>query len=157
MQMADTAHVEAIHYHHIGWIWVLFVSGMLIHWLGQVWRLSQDSKTQIKTVVQVNWVPMLYRSFACGLVFAGIWQHPQMIASLLRFFGHPVSADEAEVLAWPMNNVLAGAYGFGLDSLWGYVPWLKSQMLGFVTSTTEVKKTTVLSQTTQVTQTPIQP
>jgi hypothetical protein len=141
---------EAIHYHHIGWIWVLFVSGLLVHWLGQIWRLGQDSKTTMRRVLCVNWVPMVVRSFACSLIFAAIWQHPQMIAAALKFIGHPISADEAAVFAWPMNNVISGAYGFGLDSLVGYIPILKSQMLGFVT--TEVKKTVTLSEVTQVSQ-----
>src|ERR1700722_447833 len=113
---------------------------MLLHWLLQIWQMSVDGKTSMISVVKKNVVPMLWRSFADGLIFAGIWQHPQMIADVAKFFGHPISADEASVFAWPMNNVLAGAYGMGIDYLISHIPGLKNAYPSLVV-VTEVKQT----------------
>jgi hypothetical protein len=128
MMIAEIADIPKAHYHHIYWIWVLFVVGMAMHWLLQVWRISQDTKTPMLAVINKNLVPVAFRSFVDLLIFAGIWQHPDILAQIAGFFGHPVTPDETAVFSIPMNNVLAAAYGVGLDSLIGYLPWLKSQL-----------------------------
>lgn len=117
-----------IHYHH-GWlIWILFFVGQVLHVALQVNSLADSSGKTRTTVLKNIFIPVMWRTFACAMIFGLIWQYPDMIAKLASMVGFNVSSDETSVLAIPMNNFIAGVYGLGLDSALGYIPFLKSQL-----------------------------
>lgn len=117
-----------IHYHH-GWlIWLLFLLGDALHVALQVDNLARSSKLTYKQVIQETGIKVLYRAFACAMVFGLLWQDPAIVSQIAKLVGFNISADEAEVFAIPINNAIAGLYGLFLDSLLGYIPFLKSQL-----------------------------
>jgi hypothetical protein len=117
-----------IHYHHALLIWGLFAFGILLHAALQVNAIAGHNKISFLTVLRVVAIPLVFRAFACSMIFLMIWQYPQMIAGAAKLIGHPMSPDESAVFAIPMNNAIAGLYGLFLDSLLGYIPLLKSQL-----------------------------
>ena len=134
-----------IHYHHIGVIWALFLVGEGLHVFLQVDDLARKNLQSRIAVLKCILAPVAYRAFACAMIFGLLWQHPDIVSRLAGYFGHPLSADESEVFAIPMNNSIAGLYGLFLDSLLGYIPVLKSQLPAL--NVTQTKQTTTLTQT----------
>lgn len=117
-----------IHYHHAWLVWVLFFVGEMLHIALQTDDLARKSKISRAAVLESVGIRVLWRAFACSMIFGLLWYYPGMLSGLLKHVGLPVSDDESAVLAIPMNNFIAGGYGLVLDSLVGYVPFLKSQL-----------------------------
>lgn len=116
----------AIHYHH-GWlIWALYLTGAALHVTIQVADIAAKNGWKRRDVIYAIAPAVAYRSFATAMAFGLIWHYPLFISSALKLVGVNVGADEASVLAAPMNNFIAGLYGLGLDSAFGYIPGLKS-------------------------------
>lgn len=117
-----------IHFHHLWLIWIIYYWGQLIHAALQVDSQARKAKIARVEVLKVTWIRLLYRLTFSTAIFLLVWDNPQLILKALSFFGHPLSGDEAEVLALPINNALALLYGLLTDSLLGYIPILKSQL-----------------------------
>ena len=126
--MQAPAAAVPVHYHHAWLIWVLFLCGEIIHILLQVDDIARKTKTRRRDVLYQIWPPVLFRAFACAMIFAIIWEHPDLIAQVAKMVGHPLGGDENEVLEIPMNNAIAGLYGLFLDSILGYIPIFKTQL-----------------------------
>lgn len=149
MQLEAQAIPHEIHYHH-GWlIWVLFLVGAALHISLQIDSLARQKSMLRVDVFKSLLAPLAFRTFASAMIFGLIWQHPDLISQIGGLFGHPLSADESSVFAIPMNNMIAGLYGLFLDSILGYIPILKSQLPDV--TTTQIKQTTTLTQTTETT------
>lgn len=116
----------AVHYHHAWLIWVLYFVGAALHVALQVNDIAAKNGWKRGAVVQAIWPAVTYRAFASAMIFGLLWFYPLLISNTLKAFGINIGADEAEVLAIPMNNFIAGLYGLGLDSMLGYIPGLKS-------------------------------
>lgn len=115
-----------IHYHH-GWlVWVLYLVGAALHVTLQVNDIAAKNGWKRRKVISAIGPAVAFRTFASAMIFGLVWHYPLIISNTLRTFGINVSADEAGVLAAPMNNFVAGLYGLLLDSLLGYIPGLKS-------------------------------
>ena len=138
-----------IHFNHAWIIWLLFLIGEGLHVFLQVDDLARKNNLLRRNVITTVLAPVLYRAFGCAMIFALIWQHPDIIAKVAGFFGHPVSGDEEGVFRIPMNYAISGLYGLGLDSALGYIPVLKTQLPSVTVS--EIKQTTTLTQTTTTT------
>jgi hypothetical protein len=117
-----------IHYHHVAWIWILFFFGQFLHIALQVDDLARKSSKPRDEVLGMILIQVCFRTFWCAMIFGLIWQYPLIISNVLKIFGHPIGPDEADVMAIPMNNFIAGIYGLSLDSVLGYIPVLKSQL-----------------------------
>jgi hypothetical protein len=126
MLVETQAAEDIVHYHHVSLIWSLYLMGVLCHVALQIDDIARKNKWARKAVVEALWIRLVYRTFATAMIFGIIWHYPLLIPGALKAIGHPVSDDEATVLAIPMNNFIAGLYGSGLDSLLGYIPGLKS-------------------------------
>lgn len=127
---AAQVHVDAhtvISYHHTWLIWLLFLIGEALHIAVQVDDIARKNKMARKLVFTEIGFRFANRAFWCAMIFLLIWQYPECISAIVRIF-HPIGPDEAEVLAIPMNNAVAGLYGLALDSLLNYIPGLKSQL-----------------------------
>lgn len=115
-----------IHYHH-GWlVWLLYLVGALLHVALQVDDIARKNNWKRQAVLQAIGIRVAFRTFWTAMAFGLIWHYPMLISNALKLVGHPLSPDEAEVFAIPMNNFIAGIYGASLDSLLGYIPGLKS-------------------------------
>jgi len=117
-----------IHYHHDWLVWVIFAFGDGIHMLLQIDTIARNTKTSWRAVFTDAWARLLYRAAVCIFVFGLIWHYPHMLTAIASKVGITVSSDEAEVFALPMNNILAFGWGLGLDVMFGYIPWFKSQL-----------------------------
>lgn len=115
-----------IHYHHAWLIWVLYFAGAALHVALQVNDIAQKNKWTKKDVIGAIGTAVAFRAFASAMVFGLLWHYPLIISNALKAVGVNIGGDEAEVLAIPMNNFIAGLYGLMLDSLLGYIPGLKS-------------------------------
>lgn len=115
-----------IHYHDGFTIWLMFFVGVLLHVALQIDDIARKNKWTREAVSKAIGIPVAYRTFATACTFGLIWHYPLIISKLLAFFGHPVSADTADLIAIPMNYFIAGIYGLSLDSAFGYIPGLKS-------------------------------
>jgi Na+/proline symporter len=131
------ANAVPIHYHHAWLVWALYFVGAALHILLQVFDIAAKNKWKPKAVLMAIGPAVAFRAFAASMAFGLIWYYPEGIANVLKLVGVNIGADEAEVLAFPMNNFIAGLYGLGLDSALGYIPGLKS-WLPSVTDTTSV-------------------
>ncbi len=116
----------AVHYHHAWLIWALYFVGATLHVTLQVNDIAAKNGWKRRDVLKAIGPAVAYRAFASAMVFGLLWFYPLLISNTLKAFGINVGADEAEVLAIPMNNFVAGLYGLGLDSILGYIPGLKS-------------------------------
>lgn len=117
---------EGIHYHH-GWlVWVLYLIGAALHIALQVNDIAEKNEWKRWQVMTAIGPAVAFRTFASAMIFGLIWHYPLLISSALKVVGINIGPDEAEVLAVPMNNFVAGLYGLMLDSLLGYIPGLKS-------------------------------
>lgn len=123
--MAQAVPVE-IHYHHAWLVWVLYLTGAALHIALQVNDIAAKNKWKRGEVVRAIGAAVAYRTFGSAMIFGLIWHYPLLISSALKAVGINIGPDEAEVLAIPMNNFVAGLYGLMLDSLLGYIPGLKS-------------------------------
>jgi hypothetical protein len=123
--MTDAAAVP-IHYHHAWLVWALYLIGAAIHVGLQVDDIARKNKWTRRDVIQAIGPAVAFRAFFSAMIFGLIWHYPMLISNALKMVGVNVGPDEAEVLAIPMNNFIAGLYGLMLDSLLGYIPGLKS-------------------------------
>ena len=108
-QAADIAR----NYHF--WIITTFVIGYLIHVLGQAQAAASAKNNAATSVFQIigsNWVRILVRFFVSTMLFILVWQHPQILASLLGTFGINLGTNATAVLTLPMNIGIAGLWGF---------------------------------------------
>ena len=119
-----------IHYHHAWLIWILYFVGAALHVALQVDDIARKNNWKRIDVIQAIGTAVAYRAFASAMIFGLIWHYPLLISSALKAVGINIGPDEAEVLAIPMNNFIAGLYGLGLDSVLGYIPGLKSWLPG---------------------------
>jgi hypothetical protein len=115
-----------VHYHHSWIIWIIFLFGQALHALLQIDTIARNNKVTRASIFYQNWVRILYRVSASSVAFGIIWLHPQTISGILGVFGIHIGGDESQVFALPINNTLALGYGLCLDSLFGYVPFLKN-------------------------------
>ena len=116
----------AVHYHH-GWlVWILYLIGSALHITLQVNDIAEKNEWKRVDVMSAIGPAVAFRSFASAMIFGLVWHYPLLISSALKVVGINIGPDEAEVLAVPMNNFVAGLYGLMLDSLLGYIPGLKS-------------------------------
>src|ERR1035437_4672639 len=100
-----------IKYHH-GWlIWILFLVGGILHAALQIDSIARAHKMSRGAVLASVWIPLLYRTFACAMIFGLIWQHPDLVSKITGIFGHPLGPEEQSAFAVPMNNSIAGLYG----------------------------------------------
>lgn len=120
----------AIHYHHAWLIWVLYFLGAALHVTLQVNDIAAKNKWKPMDVIKAIGSAVAYRNFASAMVFGLLWHYPLIISNALKLVKINLGSDEAEVLAIPMNNFIAGLYGLGLDSALGYIPGLKSWLPG---------------------------
>jgi hypothetical protein len=130
MQIAAESVPVAIHYHHAWLVWVLYLVGAGLHIAIQVADIAAKNGWKRRDVIYAIAPAVAYRNFATAMAFGLIWHYPLFISSALKLVGVNVGADEASVLAAPMNNFIAGLYGLGLDSAFGYIPGLKSWLPG---------------------------
>jgi hypothetical protein len=126
MQIAAEGVPVAIHYHHAWLIWALYLVGAGLHVTLQVNDIAAKNGWKRRDVLKAIGPAVAYRTFGTAMVFGLIWHYPMMISSGLKAVGVNIGPDEAEVLAVPMNNFVAGLYGLLLDSLLGYIPGFKS-------------------------------
>lgn len=115
-----------IHFHHAWLIWLLYFVGAGLHIVLQVNDIAAKNSWTRTNVLKAIGASVAFRTFFATMLFGLVWYYPLLISNALALFGHPVSADEASVLAIPMNNFIAGIYGASFDSLLGYIPGLKS-------------------------------
>lgn len=115
-----------VHYHHAWLIWGLYFVGVGLHVGLQINDIAKKNKWTRKDVFLAIGPAVAYRTFATAMVFGLIWHYPNVISDGLKLVGVNLGADEAQVVAMPMNNFVAGIYGLMLDSLLGYIPGLKS-------------------------------
>lgn len=124
MQIEPTA--VTVHYHHAWLIWGLYFVGVALHVALQVNDIAQKNKWKRRDVLSAIGAAVAFRTFGTAMIFGLIWHYPMMVSSGLKMFGIDLGPDEAQVVAIPMNNFVAGLYGLMLDSLLGYIPGLKS-------------------------------
>lgn len=124
--MMQEAPVVPIHYHHAWLVWMLYFVGSALHVALQVDDIAKKNSLTRKQVISAIGTAVAFRQFAAAMVFGLIWHYPLIISNALKTFGINIGGDEAEVLAIPMNNMIAGLYGLALDSALGYIPGLKS-------------------------------
>jgi hypothetical protein len=145
MKLAAQAVPIGIHYHHAWLIWLLFLIGDALH----VWLLTSDlankSKQSLRTVLKATAPALAFRTcFTCA-AFGLIWGDPELLTQIAKIFHVSMSVDEAAVFALPMNNAIAAIWGLFLDSAFGYIPFLKSQLPPVMV--VEVKQVTTSTQT----------
>ncbi len=116
----------AVHYHHAWLVWVLYFVGVTLHVTLQVNDIAAKNGWKRRDVVNAIGPAVAYRTFGTAMLFGLIWHYPNLISGGLKLVGINIGPDEAEVVAIPMNNFVAGLYGLVLDSLLGYIPGLKS-------------------------------
>jgi hypothetical protein len=116
----------AIHYHHAWLVWILYFVGVALHVTLQVNDIAAKNGWKRQAVITAIGPAVAFRTFGTAMLFGLIWHYPMLISGALKAVGINVGPDEAEVLAIPMNNFIAGLYGLVLDSLLGYIPGLKS-------------------------------
>jgi hypothetical protein len=126
MQIATEGVPVSIHYHHAWLIWLLYVVGAALHVTLQVSDIAAKNGWKRRAVLKAIWPAVAFRAFWSAMIFGLIWYYPLAISGALKAVGINIGQDEAEVLAIPMNNFIAGLYGLMLDSLLGYIPGLKS-------------------------------
>lgn len=115
-----------VHYHHAWLIWGLYFTGVAFHVTLQIFDIAAKNKWTRRDVINAIGPAVGYRTFGTAMIFGLIWHYPMAISSALKLVGVNIGADEAQVVAIPMNNFVAGLYGLVLDSLLGYIPGLKS-------------------------------
>jgi hypothetical protein len=126
MQSATEGTPLIVHYHHAWLVWMLYLIGAALHVALQVNDIAAKNKWTRQDVIKAIGAAVSYRAFASAMLFGLIWHYPLLISSALKAVGINIGPDEAEVLAIPMNNFVAGLYGLMLDSLLGFIPGLKS-------------------------------
>ena len=115
-----------VHYHH-GWlVWLLYFVGVLLHVTLQVDDIARKNNWKRRDVFNAIGPAVAFRTFGTAMIFGLIWHYPNLISNSLKIVGVNLGPDEAQVVAIPMNNFIAGIYGLMLDSLLGYIPGLKS-------------------------------
>jgi hypothetical protein len=117
-----------VHFHHAILVWAIFYVGQILHAALQIDSIAKKSGKLRRTVFSLTWVPLAFRVGACTVVFGFVFSYPTFIPQIAKILGHPLGPDESSVLALPVNNALALAYGMFLDSVLGYIPFLKSQL-----------------------------
>ena len=115
-----------VHYHHAWLIWGLYFVGVALHVGLQVDDIARKNNWKRMDVFNAIGAAVGFRTFGTAMLFGLIWHYPMLISSALKTVGVNVGPDEAQVIAIPMNNFVAGLYGLTLDSLLGYIPGLKS-------------------------------
>lgn len=115
-----------VHYHHAWLVWILYFIGAGLHVTLQVNDIAAKNQWKREEVVKAIGAAVSFRAFASAMAFGLLWHYPLLISSALKLVGINLGADEAAVVAIPMNYFVAGLYGLMLDSLLGYVPGLKS-------------------------------
>lgn len=114
------------HYHHAWLIWLLYFTGVALHVALQIDDIARKNGWTRKAVLNAIGPAVAFRTFGTAMIFGLIWHYPEALGNGLKMIGVNLGPDETEVLAFPMNNFVAGLYGLGLDVMLGYIPGLKS-------------------------------
>jgi hypothetical protein len=120
-----------VHYHHYWLVILIYLLGWAFHVALQVDAIARSGKTAYakrRQVLAYLWPRIAARAFVATMLFLLVWQHPELIQRAASLFGYQIGKDESGVISFPMNNAIAGLYGFFSDSLLGYLPFLKGQL-----------------------------
>lgn len=109
--------------------YAMFLTGYAIHlflWIDEAVRdPTNGAKTRLG-LLKLNAARLLARFFLSLILFGLVRAHPSFLVTLLGYVGVTPSGVFSELLAAPLDGWLCGLYGYGADSLLGYIPILKS-------------------------------
>jgi hypothetical protein len=124
---AVTADSISSRYYHL--IEIMFAVGYLMHVLYQVNAAATAKNNPINsrlTILRNSSIQIVVRFFMNVLLFGLIWHYPSVIASGLGDVGVNLSPNMTAILTLPMNPLIAGGWGYCIDSLLAFIPLLKN-------------------------------
>lgn len=118
----------AEHHHHA--IEVAFVIGYIVHALAQVDAIARAKNNLANSrlnIIKENWIPLVVRLFVSFIAFGMFWHNQAAMVGRVQGYFH--LADDSVILALmnlPVVPVTAGGWGFAVDALLGFVPYVKT-------------------------------
>jgi hypothetical protein len=112
------------HFHRV--IVSLFLCGYAIHALVQVDAIARAKNAKRWPIIAENWIRILARGFVSLMLFSGLWYNPSVIAAGIKAIGIPAGSTVSAILTVPIVPWTAGLFGFCIDSVLSFIPWLKN-------------------------------
>lgn len=125
----DALSAEAISSRYVHLIEIMFGVGYIMHVLYQVNAAATAKNNPINSrlkILQNSSIQIVVRFFINAILFGLVWHYPSVLASGLGDVGVNLSPNMTAILTLPMNPLIAGGYGYCMDSLLAFIPILKN-------------------------------